>query len=116
VIGESRELVRDQPWPFSDGRFPAQLGVVVQQTVLAGDLPALLVVHDDENDWLIGDGTNDPNLPGASVIAHMSHIVDQNSSVADLADLPLGWVARREAAGQPWIRMRHEWAPDEGKS
>jgi hypothetical protein len=38
---------------------------VVQRTVARGELPALVVVHDAEDYWLVGDGVGDPNLPDA---------------------------------------------------
>ena len=53
------------PFPFPDGRFPDSLGAVVQRTVLSGDFPAREVVHTPDGSWLIGDGVNDPNQPGA---------------------------------------------------
>jgi len=62
---------RDVPFPFPDGRFPASLGAVVQRTVASGELPALVVIHDDENDWLVGDGVNDPDADSASIIFHI---------------------------------------------
>lgn len=37
--------------------FPETPGAVVQRTVLSGDLPARLVVHDSGNDWCVGDGS-----------------------------------------------------------
>jgi len=104
---------RHVEWPFPDGRFPDELGAVIQRTVLAGERPALLVVHDDEGDWLVGDGANDPNLPGASVAAHISHAIRQNSSIAELADLPLGWSARRVGPGAAWERSAHVYEPDD---
>ncbi|MFF0579847.1 hypothetical protein [Streptosporangium saharense] len=42
------EVVRRVP-------FPSELGAVVQRTVLSGEFPVLVVIHDDDDDWLIGD-------------------------------------------------------------
>jgi hypothetical protein len=53
------------PFPFPDGQFPSELGAVIQRTVLDGTEPARVVIHADEGGWLVGDGVNDPNLPGA---------------------------------------------------
>jgi hypothetical protein len=69
------EAARHVRWPFPDGSFPGHLGAVVQRTVLSGELPARLVIHDDENDWCAGDDVNDPDVAGASVIAHMTHVL-----------------------------------------
>lgn len=100
---DDREIVRHLPWPFPDGAFPRQLGAVVQVTVLDGEMPALLVVHGQDGDWLIGDGVNDPNLPGASVATHIWHAIERNSSIKSLADLPPGSQARRRWPGDRWI-------------
>jgi len=90
------------PFPFADGRFPETLGAVVQRTVLSGELPALEVVHAPDGSWLVGDGVNDPNHPGACVATHISHAVATNSSVSELAAMPPGHLARRAGPGQPW--------------
>ena len=103
------EIVRDVPWPFPGDAFPPQLGAVVLKTVLSGQLPALVVIHDHENDWLIGDGVNDPNEDGACVIAHVSHVADADHSLAGLADLPVGWQAKRSGPNMPWDRSRHQY-------
>src|SRR5690348_13073791 len=67
---------RDTPFPFQDGRFPASLGAVVQRTVASGERPALVVIHDDENDWIVQDGVTDPTGPGGSIIQHIAHVVE----------------------------------------
>jgi hypothetical protein len=52
---------------------------------------------------------NDPNLPGAVVVAGISHIADAYASVAELATLPLGYIAERTDPSLPWVVSRHEW-------
>lgn len=100
---------RHLPFPFKDNRFPHDLGAVIQLTVLDGHAPAREVIHTLDNSWLVGDGATDPNAPGACVAACLLHVIEQNSSVAGLADLPLGHVAHREDPGHPWIIDLHEW-------
>jgi hypothetical protein len=106
------EVARQIPWPFLECSFPRNLGAVVQRTVLSGELPVRLVVHDDENDWCVGDDVNDPNVPGASVVVHMAHVLGRDSSVSELASLPPGWAAMRDGPEQPWQRFPHHY-PDE---
>jgi hypothetical protein len=89
-------------WPFEGDAFPAALGAVVQRTVLDGVLPALVVGHTLAGDWYVGDGVNDPNEPGAAVATHISHAVERNSSMAELASLPPGFEARRRWPGDRW--------------
>jgi hypothetical protein len=86
------------------GIFPGDLGAVIRRTVLSGELPAWLVIHDDENDWCVGDDANDPDVLGTSVIAHMTHVFARDPSVSELASLPPGWAAARTGTGQPWER------------
>jgi hypothetical protein len=99
-------------FPFEDGCFPPYLGAVVQRTVLTGEEPARVVIHDEDNDWLVGDGVNDPNVDGASVVACISHIADADPSVAALAALPMGHIAERDEPEVPWTISVHAW-PDE---
>ena len=112
VLVVAGEMFQHLPFPFPDDRFPPELGAVVQRTVLSGELPALEVIHSDDNSWLVGDGVNDPNEPGACAATHMLHVIERNSSVADLASLPLGHLAVRAAVGAPWTIERHEWAAE----
>jgi hypothetical protein len=107
------EVFRTLPFPFSDDRFPDSLGAVIQRTVLDGTEPAREVIHTDDNAWVVGDGVNDPNEPGAVVVAGIKHVVERNSSVAQLAALPCGQMARRKHPGQPWLIAPHVWAAEE---
>jgi hypothetical protein len=109
------EVARHVPWPFPGDSFPGDPGAVVRRTVLSGGLPARLVIHDDENDWCAGDDVNDPDVPGASVIAHLTHVLARDSSVSELASRPPGWAAVRTGPGRPWERFPHQY-PDESEA
>jgi hypothetical protein len=98
-------VLRHVPRPSPGDGFPAELGAVVQRTVLTGERPALEVVHAPDGSWAVGDGAADPNLPGACLVTHMGHVVERNSSVAGLATMPPGHWARRDGPGQPWTVM-----------
>jgi len=98
-VGEIRQHL---PFPFEGGRFPKDLGAVVQGTVLSGDIPARQVVHTTDGCWLIGDGVSDPNLPGASMVSQISHAVQWNRSIAELATMGPGHIAERTDPGHPW--------------
>ena len=102
-MGEPREMFRTLPWPFEADAFPASLGATVQRTVLDGRLPALVVGHTPEGDWYVGDGVNDPNLPGACVATHIAHAIERNGSIAMLGRLPPGHEARRRWPGDAWV-------------
>ena len=111
-VPEPLEMFQHLPFPFAHGRFPAELGAVVQRTVLDGDEPAREVIHAADGSWLVGDGVNDPNEPGAVVATHIWHAIERNSSLSELANLPPGHIAVRLGPGEPWVIDRHEWADD----
>ena len=112
LSSDPREMFRQLPFPFQDGRFPSQLGVVVQRSVMDGKEPARVVIHTDDNSWVVGDGINDPNPPGAATALHMHHLLLSDPTLAELASLPLGHIASRDGPGRPWTITQHTW-PDE---
>jgi hypothetical protein len=110
----SNEMFRQLPFPFAGGVFPRQLGAVVQKTVLSGEEPARLVVHTDDNSWLVGDGINDPNDPGASVATHIWHVIESDPSVGELASLGCGFQVTREGPDEPWYASPFSFDDDDG--
>jgi len=90
------------PFPYEGDQFPPALGAVVLNTVLHGEQPAREVIHTPAGDWCVGDGVNDPNVPGASTATHISHAVQRNSSIASLATMPPGHIAHRADPGLDW--------------
>ncbi|MGW3351620.1 hypothetical protein ACWDA3_50700 [Nonomuraea rubra] len=107
------EILRHVPFPFPGGEFPLGLGAVVQRTVISGEMPALIVIHDDENDWLIGDDITDASDPDASAICHVAHIIDLDPTVAETASLPCGYAARRASKEAPWVLEEWHYEEDE---
>ena len=86
-------------WPFAD---PPDVAVITVQAVLDG-APILYVTHDaDDGSWQFHTG-GEANEEDGRVVS-LELIFTSDPSVGDLADLPLGWQAWREAAGQPWAR------------
>ncbi|MGW4644682.1 hypothetical protein ACWEN6_39665 [Sphaerisporangium sp. NPDC004334] len=105
------EVTRHHVHPFNDARFPADLGAVVNRQVAGGQVPALVVIHDDEGDWSVGDGETDGDV-GNSIVLHISHVDAQDPTPGETAMLPAGHVAWRPSASNPWII--EPWAyPDE---
>ncbi|MGW1734727.1 hypothetical protein [Streptomyces sp. NPDC001999] len=92
----------DVNWPFEGNTFPDGLLAIVQRTVSDGHFPALAVIHDDEDDWLVSDDIHDPNEDGASVILHLDHVLQLDPSLRQLATLAPGHVATRTDAHAPW--------------
>jgi hypothetical protein len=109
---DPREMFQYMPWPFPNDEFPPQLGAVVMKTVCDGTGPALQVVHFPEGGWAIGDG-DDPNAPGACIATHIWHAIECNSSITELASMPPGHAADRDAPGSPWIVSEWDWEPED---
>ena len=42
------------------------------------------------------------------MISCLHHPIDNDPSLAELADLPKGWYAERAKLGEPWVRRKHE--------
>jgi hypothetical protein len=105
---DDAQILRD-----NQAAFPADLGAVVQRTVASGSLPARVVVHDPDGDWLVGDGVNDPNVPDACGVYCIAHIAEMNPAVAETASLPPGFAAYREMPGQPWMIEPFTFADDD---
>jgi hypothetical protein len=94
-------------WKFQD---PPHTRVFLSQTVHDGIEPVIYVSHDAEDGaWqFLGKSMADG---GGPVISCFHHPIDGDSSLAELADLPLGWCAERSKVGQPWDRRKQE--PDD---
>ncbi|MDG4857581.1 hypothetical protein P8605_05315 [Streptomyces sp. T-3] len=103
-------MIRDVPFPFEGGQFPSDLGAVVQRSVASGGAPALVVIHDDENDWLVSDGVNDPN--GDGVVFHIAHLVNRDPAIAELASLPIGCIAFRDSVDASWVTEPFEYGDE----
>ena len=95
-------------WRFPD---PPHTGVFLSETVHNGTEPVTYVSHDSEDGaWqFMGDTMRDG---GGPVISCFHHPIDRDPSLAELADLPLGWYAERPKVGEPWVRTKH--SPDHG--
>ena len=89
-----------QDWPFRD---PPNVATFTTVNVLEHGHPILLVCHDaDDGVWQFFCGkTNDP---AEGRVIGLDCALAMDPSLAELADLPLGWRAWRERRGDPWVR------------
>jgi hypothetical protein len=89
-------------WKFPD---PPHTRVFISETVHNGTELVVFVSRDAEDgSWqFLGDSMSDG---GGPVISCFHHPVDNDPSLIELADLPLGWYAERSKVGEPWIRKR----------
>lgn len=90
-------------WKFRDD---PHTRVFLSETVHKGTEPVTYVSHDAEDgSWqFLGESMSDG---GGPVISCFHHPIDSDPSLAELADLPLGWYAERDRVGEPWTRKKH---------
>jgi hypothetical protein len=89
------------PWPFAD---PENVAAISLRDIVDGKAPILLVAHDEEDGmWQFLDGRDNPD-PADGVVVCLKHVFGLDPSVGELADLPYGWRAWRDAPDQPWQR------------
>jgi len=90
-------------WKFSDDPHSRAF---LSETVHKGTEPVTYVSHDaDDGAWqFLGDSMSDG---GGPVVSCLHHAIDHDLSLAELADLPLGWYAQRARVGEPWTRREH---------
>jgi hypothetical protein len=94
-------MVSTDPWPFDQ---PRNCATFVTREVMDREEPILLVSHDaDDHGWQFIGSTD--GMPENARIIALHEAVALDPSVAELADLPPGWQAQRDAAGQPWTRI-----------
>jgi len=104
--------VADASWRFADS---PDLGVIVTRAVYTGETLLTCVSHDPDGDWqFLDDGEdNDPPREVSDAIGvHLSHVVERFPEVEELFDLPMGWIAWRDAKKQSWTREPRppDWA------
>jgi hypothetical protein len=76
-------------------------------SVLRGELPILLVLHNENGDWQFLDG-GEVAVDGVAV--HLGHVFEDHPELGLLQDLPAGWAAERSSETAEW--ERYPW-PDE---
>jgi hypothetical protein len=99
--GRLADTLRGVAEPFSS---PSGL-VFTSSAVMFEGLPILLVSHDaDDQAWQFVNGHGDTDDGMKPILVHAHHLVELDESVAQLADLPLGWRAWRPDPDAEWLR------------
>ncbi|HEX3626493.1 MAG TPA: hypothetical protein VH280_13845 [Verrucomicrobiae bacterium] len=89
-------------WPFQD---PQNVAVFTSKEIVSESTWIQYVTHDeDDGAWQFHpiDGT----LEEDARIVSLEKIVEIDSSVAQLFDLPLGWYAWRKSRDSAWKRKK----------
>jgi hypothetical protein len=82
---------------------PLNIAVITVAEVLSGQRDVLLVRHDDgPGGWQFYDGEDVSGRKPAVVTRE--DILKLDPSLAEVTDLPVGWLAWRNAKRQPWTR------------
>jgi hypothetical protein len=97
------------PWPFSDHPNTA---LITTRQVLEG-APVLLTHDADDGGWQFLCGTIDD--PSDARVVGLGRICGRDRSLLELADLPEGWQAWRQASGLAWTRVRRKIDALEGE-
>ncbi len=98
----------DSEWPFQE---PTNATAFTTVKVVHENYPVLRVVHNEDGDWQILCGTT--NRAEDCLIVSLGCAFQWNRSIAEVADLPLGWRAWRNSASAPWQREKIEPEEDE---
>ena len=99
-MGKHTHVFSTEEWPFDT---PDNTAAICCKHVLERSRPILHVTHDeDDGGWqfLCGEVHESDD---ARVVC-LGCMVSSDRSLAELADLPLGWCADRGTANGSWIR------------
>lgn len=90
-------------WPFAD---PPNVAVFTSKKILAGDDWIYYVSHDEDDGAWQFHPKSGPTSESEAAVAGLSTMLALDASIAELADLPLGWCAWRDIPEAPWQRMK----------
>jgi hypothetical protein len=101
-LGDLQNAPLYASWAFEDAYVVA---CITTKHVINGSRPILLVTHDeDDGGWQFLCDTTNETADGR--VVSLISIVAQDRSLSALADLPIGWEAKREHVGASWIRSK----------
>jgi hypothetical protein len=87
-------------WPFDD---PPNVAVFTTKSIVFGR-PVLRVTHDEEDGaWQFLPLGGADYVKDAALVS-LREMIERDSTLAELADLPVGWCAERESPNSPWLR------------
>jgi hypothetical protein len=91
-------------WPFDD---PRDVAVITLRQVVREGSPILRVTHDDDDGcWQFLDGNRVKVEDG--LLVSLEEMIEIDPTLAQLADMPPGWVAWREGPDDTWQRAPQE--------
>lgn len=98
--------MKSDMWVFDD---PPNVAVIAARSVVFEHDWIAYVSHDPEDGaWQFRGSRTLQMQESDAVVVSLRSIVELDSTVKDLANLPLGWHAWREAEGAAWCRATAE--------
>jgi hypothetical protein len=98
----------DTTWPFTD---PPETPVITLDRILRGASPLRLVTHDaDDGCWQFLD--NDHAFESEAAVVTLGEMLQFDSSLSELANLPTGWFSHRDGIDQPWQTAEGDSPPE----
>ena len=96
----------EQPadWPFED---PPNVGEITSRKIIAGEDWVAYVSHDEDDGGWQFHGPEPMPVDEAAVVG-LGTMLRKDASIAELADLPVGWQAWRQSPEAPWERAQHD--------
>lgn len=94
-------------WPFKDAR---STSVFTSKSVARGEMWIQFVSHDAEDGAWQFHPPGDQTPEESATVVSLQTIFRLDASIAELADLPVGWWAERAAKDAPWVRHREDSA------
>lgn len=92
----------DIEWKFDD---PENVAVYTTKGIMKGGKFISYVSHDDDDGaWQFHDDTPGSVPESEAMIVSLKRMVELDSTIAELADLPLGWHAWRVSINSAWSR------------
>ncbi len=90
-------MSKSQPWIFND---PKDLAVLSLRRIFDGETFVRMVTHEDDGSWQFLDG-HDMTEKDAVIVGH-GEVIKLDPTLVQVAALPRGWYAVREAINTPW--------------
>ena len=104
LFGFGKKKPANVEWPFSDAPNTA---VFTNKHVMAGKLITAVYHDEEEGAWQFHTDDPDTNSNAVLMIVALSEVFSKDASIAELASLPVGHVARRSAKSAPWVINKH---------
>jgi hypothetical protein len=90
-----------EDWSFEDGK---NVMVLTTKKIMKENSSIVYVSHDEEDGmWQFHEGS-DIGIDDAMVVS-LEEVVSRDNTIKELYNLPLGWIAWRDAKNSEWKRI-----------